>query len=493
MPKRAAQSSGSPESYSLGLRAGSYSLPRNLHLGRSQNLRESATQTNSPVSEAPEAFLAEPEKGQTSQAKPIQPLGPSQKATLDLSAVLIPPPEAFQDIRAKHSREESPPKERGEQRHTPQIHTLDSSQKKEEMSSETLSHKATETGWTESPQPPQLPLAQSSQNRKAEEDALPSGVKPNTQQPPLTASKGRKLPPNIVLKSSRGSLHSQPQNWLSNHSEAPDSASVSSSLQEQRKARREALEKLGLPQDQDDPSLLVNKHTSPLKVKEPQAQSPPQARAPVQSASPVLVPGAASAAWKASSVKAVTPMAPPGKAWIPAQETPSEKGAAAKSIPIPIPKGSKANSSLTQPRPDPRLTLQESSIPGLRQMNFKSNTLERSGVGLSSYLRAAEKEPNCQASMSLGKSPLSDKIPPSVLRNSRPRPASLGMGKDFAGIQGGKTVDPEQSQRSQQLSFKGQSHDRLPRPPCVSVKISPKGLPDGHRREALKKLGLLKE
>ncbi|XP_051003292.1 specifically androgen-regulated gene protein isoform X2 [Acomys russatus] len=371
---------------------------------------------------------------------------------------------------------------------------MDSSQKKEEMFSQTMSHKATEKGWTESPQQPQLPPAQSSQNRKAEEDPLPSGVKPNTQQAPLTASKPRKLPPNIVLKSSRGSLHSPPQNWLSNHSEALDSGSVSSSLQEQRKARREALEKLGLPQDQDDPSLLVNKHTSPLKVKEPRAQNPSQARAPVQPASPALVPGAAaSTTGKASPVKAVTPMASPGKAWIPAQETPPGKGAAVKSTPIPIPKGSKANGSLTQARPDPRLTLQESSIPGLRQMNFKSNTLERSGVGLSSYLSAAEKEPSCRASASLGKSPILDKVPPSVLRNSRPRPASLGMGKDFAGIQGGKRVDPEQGQRSQQLSFKGQSQDRLPRPPCVSVKISPKGLPDGHRREALKKLGLLKE
>lgn len=496
MPKRVAQSSSPPECHSLGLRSGSYSLPRNLHLGRSQNLRESATQTNSPVSEAPEVFLKEPKKGQTSQgAKTIQPPAPSQKGTLDLNTVLIPPPEAFQDIKPKKSGGESPPKKPGEQTHTPQDHSLNSSphsQKKVEMSSEAVSHKATEKGWTEGPQQPQQPPGQSSQNMKAEEAALPSGVKPNIQQAPLTASKPRRLPPNIVLKSSRSSFHSHPQNWLSNHTEATDSGPVSS-LQEQRKARREALEKLGLPQDQDDPSLFVNKHTSTLKIKDTQAQTPSQAQAPVQTASPALVSGTASAAGKVSAVKAVTPMDSLSKGWSPAQETPPGKVAAAKAMPIPIPKASKENSSLTQPKPDPRLTLQESSIPGLRQMNFKSNTLERSGVGLSSYLSAAEKDPSCQTSTSLGKSPFMDKVSSSVFRNSRPRPASLGMGKDFAGIQGGKLVGLEQGQCSQQSSFKGQSHDKLPRPPCVSVKISPKGIPDGHRREALKKLGLLKE
>ncbi|GAB1285388.1 Specifically androgen-regulated gene protein [Apodemus speciosus] len=499
VPKRAAQPSGPPESHSLGLRLGSHSLPRNLHLGRSQNVRESATQTNSPTSEASKVFLEEPEKGQTSQgAETVQPTAPPQKGTLDLNTVLIPPPEAFQDISPKESGEERTRK-KPEQTHTPRSHSPDrrpDSQKNVEMSSETMPHKATEKGWTEGPQQPEQPPAQSSQNTKAEEPSLPSGVKPNIQQAPLTATKPRKLPPNIVLKSSRSSFHSHPQSWLTNHTEATDSGPASS-LQEQRKARREALEKLGLPQDQDDPSLLVNKHTGTLKVKEAQAQTPSQARAPAQSASsappPALVSGTASAAGKPSPVKAVTPMDSLSKGWIPTQETPPGKTVAAKSMPIPIPKASKENSSLTQPKSDPRLTLQESSIPGLRQMNFKSNTLERSGVGLSSYLSAAEKDPSCQTSTSLGKNPFPDKVSPSVFRNSRPRPASLGMGKDFAGIQGGKLVGLEQGRCSQQPSFKGQSHDRLPRPPCVSVKISPKGIPDGHRREALKKLGLLKE
>lgn len=222
VPKRAAQSSSPPQSPSPGLRSGSYSLPRNLHLGRSQNLRKSATQTNS-VSEAPEVFLEETKKGQTSQgAKTIQPPAASQEGTPDLNTVLIPPPEAFQDITSKKAEGESPPKKPGEQTHRPQGHTLERSlhsQKKAEMSSETMSHKATEKGWTEGPQQPQQPPTQSSQNTKAEEPSLPSGVKPNIQQSLLTATKPRRLPPNIVLKSSRSSFHSHPQNWLSNHTE----------------------------------------------------------------------------------------------------------------------------------------------------------------------------------------------------------------------------------------------------------------------------------
>lgn len=170
----------------------------------------------------------------------------------------------------------------------------------------------------------------------------------------------------------------------------------------------------------------------------------------------------------------------PGKIFIPAQEPNPGKVPATKSMPIPIPPAPRVNSALT---------LQKSSIPGLRQMNFKSNTLERSGVGLSSYL-SAEKDPSSKTSTSLGKDSL-NKISPNVLRNSRPRPASLGTGKDFAGIQVGKLADQEQSFK--RLSYQGQSRDKLPRPTCVSVKITPKGIPDEHRREALKKLGLLKE
>ncbi|KAL2770905.1 specifically androgen-regulated gene protein isoform 2 [Daubentonia madagascariensis] len=351
--------------------------------------------------------------------------------------------------------------------------------------------------------PRQPPPAVLSQSARVEEAPLPSG---DARLPPLTAPKPRKLPPNIVLKSSRSSFHSGPQNWLSRHAEAAsgDSSLVSSSVQEQRKARREALEKLGLPQDQEESSLHL-KPTSSIRLKDTRAQGtfPALAPAPGQPAGPARVSAAVPAAEKApapaqgpSPMKASAPApaqeSSPSKVLIHAQKTPPGNVAAAKSMPIPIPKAPRANSPLTQPKPDSGLTLQQSSIPGLKQMNFKSNTLERSGVGLSSYL-SAEKDVSPKTSTSLEKASFLDKVSPSVLRNSRPRPASLGTGKDFAGIQVGRLADLEQMQSSKHLSYQGQSHDKLPRPLCVSVKISPKGVPDEHRREALKKLGLLKE
>ncbi|XP_023614759.1 specifically androgen-regulated gene protein isoform X4 [Myotis lucifugus] len=354
-----------------------------------------------------------------------------------------------------------------------------------------MSQKANEKGSTGAPGQPRPLPAMSSQNARAADASVPPGRDPNAHVAPLTGPKPRKLPPNIVLKSSRSSFHSDPQPWLSRHPEAApgDSGLVSSSLQEQRKARKEALEKLGLPLDQEKPSPHLTKPPSSIRLKGTGAQAPAPAPAPaLAQPAPQVSAGKALAPAPTrgpSPMKALAPAlaqgSTPGKVFIPAQEPTPGKVPAAKSMPIPIPRA---------PGVSNPLTLQESSIPGLRQMNFKSNTLERSGVGLGSYL-SAEKDPSSKASSSLGKDSFLNKLSPNVLRNSRPRPASLGTGKDFAGIQVSMLADHEQS--SKRLSYQGQSRDKLPRPTCVSVKISPKGIPDEHRREALKKLGLWKE
>lgn len=511
--RRATQSSSPrlPEPQGLGIRSGSYSLPRNIHISRNQNLRRSTTQINSHLPGEPEGLIPDPEKKQLSQSsEPSQaPAGPWE-AAFDLDLVLIPPPEAFRDTQPEQCGEDSLPERPGEQSLTPQLHTSLSTQKKTETSSEAMSQKANEKGSIGAPRQPPPPSTMLSQNSRAADAPVPSGGDPNAHLAPLTMPKPRKLPPNIVLKSSRSSFHSEPQNWLSRHSEAApgDSSLASSSLQEQRKARKEALEKLGLPQDQDEPRPHLNKPTSSIRLKGTHAQGP--SPAPAQPAAPTQISTSGLAAAKASApastrrpfpmkAPAVTPApalpqesSSPGKMLVPTQEPTPGKVPAAKSMPIPIRKVHGVSSPLTQPKANSRLTLQESNIPGLRQVNFKSNTLERSGVGLSSYLSAG-KDPSPQTSTSLGKDSFLDKISPSVLRHSRPRTASLGTGKDFAGIQVGKLADLEQKQSSKRLSYQGQSRDKLPRPPCVSVKISPKSIPDEHRREALKKLGLWKE
>lgn len=505
-PRRVTQSSSPypPELQGLGLRSGSYSLPRNIHIGRNQNLGRSTIQTNSHILGESEGLAPEPEKEQTSQSSgPGQALTGPREAAIDLDPALIPPPEAFRDTQPKQCGKGSLPEGSGENSHTPQLHRSLGPQKRKETSSEAMSQKANEKDSMAQPGQPRPLPAMLSQNMRVEDAPIPSGGDPNAQLAPLTAPKPRKLPPNIVLKSSRSSFHSDPQHWLSRHSEAApgESSLVASSLQEQRKARREALEKLGLPQDQDEPIPHLSKPTRSLKAKQPGVLPPAAAPAPAPISAAVPAAGQAPASAPTRGLSPVKALAPapapaqgssPGKVLIPAQEPTPGQVPAAKSMPIPIPKAPGVNSPLTQPKPDSGLTLQESNIPGLRQMNFKSNTLERSGVGLSSYL-SAEEGPSPQTSTSLGRGSFLNKISPSVLRNSRPRPASLGTGKDFAAIQVGKLADLEQEQSSKRLSYQGQSRDKLPRPPCVSVKISPKGVPDEHRREALKKLGLLKE
>nr|XP_027300575.2 specifically androgen-regulated gene protein isoform X2 [Anas platyrhynchos] len=237
---------------------------------------------------------------------------------------------------------------------------------------------------------------------------------PEAKRGPPTAPKPRKLPPNIILKTSKNSpvlLATEPGQKVKIPPPAPagsqpgstsDSAAEKANSgqldpKERQKARREALEKLGLPQDRGEPRARLG------------------------------------------------------------------------------------------PAPAPRGTTTESTAPGARAMHFKSNTLERSGVGLGSCMASA-KEPGTKSSGSLGKMSFIERLAPSFLRSSRPRPVSLGAGKDFAALK----EPPEPEKSSKRRSHPLQSFPRPPRS-CVSVKISPKGATDEHRREALRKLGLLKE
>ncbi|KAM6311000.1 specifically androgen-regulated gene protein [Podargus strigoides] len=251
---------------------------------------------------------------------------------------------------------------------------------------------------------------------------------PDAKRGPPTAPKPRKLPPNIILKTSKTSpvpLTTEPGQKVKAPppplaSSQPGSASEAAAEKvnsghldpkEREKAHREALEKLGLSQDRREPKP----HLQPTTHPQP------------------------------------------------------------KEMPVPVPGD-----------PEARRGAAERSVPGMRQMNFKSNTLERSGVGLGSYMASA-KEQSVKASSSLGKMSFIERLAPSFLRSSRPRPASFGAGKDFGGLKEPEQVEAEKSSKRRSQGF--------PRPSrsCVSVKISPRGAADENRREALKKLGLLKE
>ncbi|NWV36278.1 SARG protein, partial [Grantiella picta] len=237
---------------------------------------------------------------------------------------------------------------------------------------------------------------------------------------PPTAPKPRKLPPNIILKTSRNSPvplateHNQkvkaapPPSASSQPTPASDTAVEKGNSghldpKEKEKARREALQKLGLSQDRREPSAHLHPH--------------------------------------------------PGET----------------ALPIPGQPG-------------------QGSVPGVRQIAFKSNTLERSGVGLGSSIGSSKEQNARSSSSSLGKMSFMERLAPSFLRSSRPRPASLVAGKDFAGLKEHEEHEKSSKRRSHPLPS-------FPRPPrsAVSVKISPKAAADENRREALKKLGLLKE
>ncbi|KAM9000828.1 specifically androgen-regulated gene protein [Sarcophilus harrisii] len=491
----------------LGLKLGSHSLPRNIHISRDQSLRETSTcRPSQSEGHIPRGLVSAPLGNRGNSV--ASPVSPGESSELD--KVLIPPPEAFRDT---HQEQDTggilslKEKRKPGQDNLPWSHpALDTLEK--EAFLKAMSHGTSEKtleGNTRQPGP------LSSENLGSEDFPLPLGDDKSTKVAPPTAPKSRKLPPNIILKTSRSNFHSDPPNRFSHRSPAAPrdsttehAASVSSALQEQRRARREALEKLGLPQDhENEPNLHLAKSSSVRKAK----QSPAHASTPAPAPAPAPVPAPTAVRAPAPARASVSGPAPapapapvstgrvlaPGPSQLVSSAPASVKAAGSSSTPISIPQPTKVSSSPpTRSRPDSRLALKEGSVPGLRQMNFKSNTLERSGVGLSSYL-LAEKDNPPPTSASLGKVPFLDKMSPNVLRNSRPRPASLGGGKDFANIQVGKLADLEQDRNSQHFSYPGQSRDKLPRPPCVSVKITPKGIPDEHRREALKKLGLLKE
>ncbi|XP_037352241.1 specifically androgen-regulated gene protein [Talpa occidentalis] len=444
-----------PAPQGLGLRSGSHSLPRNIHIGRRQRLGTGTAQA--PVLKPSEGPVQAPEEEQGARPRePSQSPARPPCAALALDTEFIPPPAAFRDSLPVGPRENSP---------TPRPPVALGAPERGQPAPEAMSQMAKEKGQ------PQLP-------GDVQKAPIPAGGRPEAQQGPLTAPKPRKLPPNIVLKSSRGSLHGDPQNRVSRPSDAPrDSGPAPSSLREQRRVRREALEKLGLPQDQEEPSIPPSnpKPSTSLKLKEPHAQALPVPLAPAHGLSPPRAQGPAPPQLRAL-----------------AQEPTPGKLPATRSKPVPIPQALGASSVAPHPKPDLGLALQESGTPGLRQASFKASTLERSGVGLGSLL-SVEKAPSAPTSTSLGKVSFLDKLSPQVLRNSRPRPASLGTGRDFSGIQVGRLADLEQEQSALHPAYHGQSRDKLPRPLCVSVKITPKGVPDEHRREALRKLGLLKE
>ncbi|XP_025967450.2 specifically androgen-regulated gene protein isoform X1 [Dromaius novaehollandiae] len=368
-----------------GSSPGYYSLPRNIAAARASNASDgkaTARPTGDPApAHGPPREMAEEERmDRAGTSAPAKPPGLTS----------IPPPEAFQDVPAvRGGLMPSEGSGAGGEPAQPQTAVPDPGTGRESA--------AAARGQPEKP--------------ASEEDS-------EAKRGPPTAPKPRKLPPNIILRTSRNSpvpLAPEPGHRAKSPSPAPAGCATAERAspgrldpQEREKARREALEKLGLPRDEREPG------------------TPPKA------------------------APAPKPKEAPGAAGDPHE-------ALAGSL--------------------PRVA------PGARHVAFKSNTLERSGVGLSSYISG--KEQSAKSSSSLGKMSFIERIAPSFLRSSRPRPGSLGTGRDFAGL--AEHREPEKGGKRRSQALPGSSKA------AVSVKISPRGTAAEHRREALRKLGLLKD
>ncbi|OXB67145.1 hypothetical protein ASZ78_015786 [Callipepla squamata] len=378
-------SSGFPSSAPAITSASGYqSLPRNI---TAANKADGKTDTHTvqdplPLGKSPQEMGKERRLGQANVRREVR-------------SLIIPPPAPFQDDQESHT-----------------VQPRSNGRKENEEESWTRPHPALEMAAVPSPTPvPHREKGTALPQGQAEHPAAQEVPQdPDAKRGPPTAPKPRKLPPNIILRTSKASplpLGAEPGQKVKVPPPSPAGSAGDTAAEKQNsgqhdpkereKARREALEKLGLPQDLGEPC------TQPSPVPPPREQ-----------------------------VQAAPSTAPAGRA-----------------------------------------------------MNFKSNTLERSGVGLGSCMA---KEPGVKGSGSLGKMSFIERLAPSFLRSSRPRPASLGAGKDFAVLKEPTEVEKSSKRRSSPLPS-------FPRPPrsCVSVKISPKGSTEEHRREALKKLGLLKD
>lgn len=412
----------------------------------------------------------EPSKHGTEGLSKDQPVtANTQRKPSDLESVVLPPPEPFQD-QINHSKGEQEPPihnknscrdvENGKLHYSEVKRNVDTLEKCESPAAQL--QPSPETRPALEKEAILKPLSPkngknsekivSTQDNYNNSTLAEASVDLNIKQGPPTAPKPRKLPPNIILKTSKNnsvslgvdSSHKMkvlaPSNGRPRAATGDFSMEKAHSLQkEQERARREALEKLGLPQDKEkDPDDSLAK-ASPSKLRETTKNGSrdnvnmddiPATKQPDRQRDQVV-----------------------GKEFCPV----------------------------------------EINVPGIKQGNFKSNTLERSGVGLNSFISSGMDGQNIKNGGSFGKQSFLDKITPSFLRNSRPRPASLGMGKDFADLKENRIHNDEVDKNDKRRSYPLQSPCKLPRPPCVSVKITPKGATDEHRKEALKKLGLLKE
>ena len=416
----------------------------------------------------------------------------------DIDLGLIPPPSDFMD-------EPRPPARPEEVKHHPPYAgissnkpgaTIDLEQLRQRASVKRTSVGSSKIQETPNMTPPEVFLARSPpavysghQMSPPPEAAEPRSPPAEPRSPPAVAPKPKKLPANIILKSHKASVAG---------SDSSSGHSVPSSgdrlLLDPQRVRFEALRKLGLlkSDESDSGPALSPKHSpktrrswgappSPISPTAPHTPLSTPSNSPLPASFPPQSPAAVS-----SSAPNILPA--PAAFCDPSGPLPSDNELpAVKEV-----SGANVNALVNSPPITPSGLAKHLTPPKI--IGVKSATLERSGLGLSSYMASQDSD---VASQGVG-----SKLSPSQLRNSRPRPASLGSGKEFSGAQGAglqagraTSQDPD-SRRSLPahiaLQHSGDSQ-KLPRSQGISVLICPRAENGGNRREALKKLGLLRD
>ncbi|KAM4610167.1 specifically androgen-regulated gene protein [Polymixia lowei] len=311
--------------------------------------------------------------------------------------------------------------------------------------------------------------------------------------PPAVAPKPKKLPSNIILKS-----HKAPVAGSDNNPGHSVSASSDRVLLDPQRVRMEALRKLGLLKSEEaDSGPALSPKLSPKSRRSWAAPPSPISTAPSLTPTPPSTP---SPALVINPAPAPVPVKSPTPGAIPPPATSIASAAIAAPDILPAPA---AFSDHTEPLPShtepPSVAVCEQTPRSLatpKGTSIKSATLERSGLGLSSYMTSQQSS----ASSEVGQGAVADHGL-SQLRNTRPRPASLGSGQDFSCVQG-KGLQPGQptcqdpdTRRSPPTSAAPQAtgdSQKLPRSHGISVLICPQAKNGEDRREALKKLGLLR-
>lgn len=304
---------------------------------------------------------------------------------------------------------------------------------------------------------------------------------PEPKSPPAVAPKPKRLPANILLKSHRSTAAAS--------SSVSEGSSGLSQLPDPQRVHMEALRKLGLlKSDETDSGPALSPRLSPQTRRSWATPSPP-----VSPRTPPATPSYSRLATPppSSPLPQAPPLPPsdPSPFIVPAPAAFCDFKGPLRPESEPTTAGDAsgtASKALSNTPPRGALALIKHLTPP-RNKGTRSATIERSGSGLSSY--AASQDPG-----------EGDKQSPGQLRNTRPRPASLGSRQELSGsAKGGAPQVSRASSKEPDLRRSlptvqpSSNSSKLPRSQGISVLICPRSENGDERREALRRLGLLRD